>query len=100
MDGFKPAARKYPTIEKSGVRVRKRTEAPALVSHILIRQARGGHPPQHLREAASKLQTQIRLLLTTVPFERMKTREKYHYESRSEHRYAECEGRNERKEKL
>ena len=37
-----------PIIEKSDVRVRKRTEAPTLVSHILVRQARGGYPRQHL----------------------------------------------------
>jgi len=42
------AAQDIPMIEKSDVRVRKRTEAPTLVSHILVRQARGGYPRQHL----------------------------------------------------
>jgi hypothetical protein len=42
------AAQDIPIIEKSDVRVRKRTEAPTLVSHILVRQARGGYPRQHL----------------------------------------------------
>jgi hypothetical protein len=42
------AAQDIPIIEKSDVRVRKRTEAPTLVSHILLKQARGGYPRQHL----------------------------------------------------
>jgi len=42
------AAQDIQIIEKSDVRVRKRTEAPTLVSHILVRQARGGYPRQHL----------------------------------------------------
>jgi hypothetical protein len=42
------AAQDIPIIEKSDVRVRKRTEAPTLVGHILVRQARGGYPRQHL----------------------------------------------------
>jgi hypothetical protein len=42
------ATQDIPIIEKSDVRVRKRTEAPTLVSHILLKQARGGYPRQHL----------------------------------------------------
>jgi len=42
------AAQDIPIIEKSDVRVRKRTEAPTLVSHILLKQARGGYPRQYL----------------------------------------------------
>ena len=42
------AAQGIPIIEKSDVRVRKRTEAPTLVCHILVRQAQGGYPRQHL----------------------------------------------------
>src|SRR5882757_662807 len=34
--------------KNSDVRVRKRTEAPAIVSHILVRRVRGGCPQQHL----------------------------------------------------
>jgi phasin len=41
-------------IEKSDVRVRKRTEAPAFVSHNLVRQARGGYPRQPLTIVASE----------------------------------------------
>jgi hypothetical protein len=43
-----PRLARHPDYEKSDVRVRKRTEAPTLVSHILVRQARGGYPRQHL----------------------------------------------------
>jgi phasin len=42
------AAQDIPIIEKSDVRVRKRTEAPTLVSHTLVRQAQRGYPRQHL----------------------------------------------------
>src|ERR1700694_4755745 len=70
------AAQDIPIIEKSDVRVRKRTEAPTLVSHILVRQARGGYPRQHLTWwiCLGRSGTQIRLLLITVSLERMKTR--------------------------
>jgi hypothetical protein len=39
---------RHPDYQKSDVRVRKRTEGPALVSHILVRWVRGGYPQQHL----------------------------------------------------
>jgi hypothetical protein len=39
---------RIPIIKNSDVRVRKRTEAPALVSHILVGRVRGGSPQQHL----------------------------------------------------
>lgn len=42
------AAQDIPIIKNSDVRVRKRTEAPALVSHILVGRVRGGYPQQHL----------------------------------------------------
>jgi hypothetical protein len=42
------AAQDIPIIEKSDARVRKQTEAPTLVSNILVGQARGGYPRQHL----------------------------------------------------
>jgi hypothetical protein len=85
------AARDIPIIEKSDVRVRKRTEVPTLVSHILVRRVRGGYPRKHLTlvevgewfstpflrcsRCPGRSGTQIGLLLITVSFERMKTRE-------------------------
>ncbi|MEO6781665.1 MAG: hypothetical protein ABI196_12280 [Bradyrhizobium sp.] len=42
------AAQEIPIIEKSDVRVRKRTEDPMLVNHILVRQAQRGYPRQQL----------------------------------------------------
>lgn len=42
------AAQDIPIIKNSDVRVRKRTEAPALVSHILVKRVRGGYRQQHL----------------------------------------------------
>jgi hypothetical protein len=82
------AAQDIPIIKNSDVRVRKRTEAPALVSHILVGRVRGGYPQQHpttvevgewfstpfMRAAClGSSGTQIGLLLITVSLERMKS---------------------------
>jgi hypothetical protein len=42
------AATQDPIVKNSDMRVRKRTQAPALVSHILVRRVRGDYPRQHL----------------------------------------------------
>jgi hypothetical protein len=93
------AATQDPIVKNSDMRVRKRTQAPALVSHILVRRVRGDYPRQHLTTVESgngsprrlcvqhvprKLRAQIGSLLITVSLERMKAREGCPFESRSE----------------